>query len=305
MKKVFSLLLTVLLLVSALCACGDNAGKNSSLTSSPWTSIYTNNKLIFNSDHTMSIGSSQGTWTQDGDVITATYTVSSGSTMEMTLDLIQGENSSCLRKRETGKENGTVFNWSEDEYYPEEAAAEMKAALAKNLGETVSTDIIDLTVEKAEFSNYGDASNTTLWATPLEEDTGGIFSTSKGRTFVALTFTVTNKDRATIDIGNSWDLNWKISYHDTSFIIHSFDLNSKDGSAFGLDLGFAAISIDGGDTFKKYDASNYLLHSGQSITIRLLGVVVMEPDSLSDGFDLVVNVLNSDSEDEKFIYKIG
>lgn len=228
--------------------------------------------------------------------------------MEMSLDLIQDENGSFLRNREIGKQNSTVFNWTVHEYYPEETAAQMKASLAKNLGETVSTDILDLTMEKAAFCYFASSSRDQLWATPSAEDKGGIFKTNKGRTFVAMTFTVKNNDRQTLDIaesmGDGWNMNWKMIYHNTTYNIRSFDLNNKDGG-YGLDLGFAAVSTDGGVTFKPYDSMNYLLDAGKSITIRVLGIVGMEPDSLTDGFDLVVNVLNSDSNDEEFIYRVG
>lgn len=308
MKKVCALVFAIIIMLLSLTACGGGKpGTDSVLTASPWIALYSAGKITFQKDHTMNYGESTGTWAREDNLITITYTVSDGTVMEMLLDLTQNDNGTFLKKREFGKSNGTEIQWAADEYYPEEAAAAKKNELAKKPGDTVSTDIVDLTIEQASFTYYASSKVDQSWAAPLAEDSGGIFKTNKGRTFVALTFTVTNKDRNTIDIGetfqNGWDFSWKVLYKNASYNIKTFDLNNPDGN-YGLSLSFSAISKDGRNTFSKYDSSNYLLKAGETITIRTLGLVTMEPEFLDDGFDLIVNVLNSQAKDELFIYSI-
>ena len=109
-----------------------------------------------------------------------------------------------------------------------------------------------------------------------------------------------------MNIGSSfggWILSPTVYYNDNSYSVNRFDLNSKDGHS-GMNLQYAAISSDG-ETFTKNDTGNKIINAGKTITIRTLGVVKMEPDKKSDGFDFEVNLPNSSGEMEYFTYRIG
>ena len=72
MKKIVSLLLAGALTLS-LAACEDSgtsqgnieSNQQDTLTSTKWVSLYTGITLVLNTDQTMSLGDSDGTWSQD------------------------------------------------------------------------------------------------------------------------------------------------------------------------------------------------------------------------------------------------
>lgn len=174
------------------------------------------------------------------------------------------------------------------------------------VGDTVKTDIVELTIENAQLTYYASAVESS-YCEPIAESDGGIFATNKGRTFVALTFTITNTDRNSLNFGNfacDWYVNWAVKYGNKSYPINTYDLNNIDGEP-QLSLIYSAISKDGGKTFEKYNMVNYILEAGETITVRTVGLVVMEPDSLDDAFDLIINIPNSSSKEEQYVYSVN
>lgn len=179
--------------------------------------------------------------------------------------------------------------------------AETKIAL----GETASTDIVDFKLEKAKISYYASSLSST-YAEPIDKSDGGIFSVAKGRVYICMTFTISNKDRDSLDVGGlykGWDLIFKVSYNGNQYYIKGYDINEKDGSG-GLSFDQAAVSYDGGNSFERYGSSNVLLSAGKTVTLRVVGVAKFEPDSIDDNFDLIVNIPNSSDEYEYYSYEV-
>ena len=89
-----------------------------------------------------------------------------------------------------------------------------KNIVKSNLKETVSTDIVDFTLENCEFAHY--VSNvSTNYVEPTEEP-NTMFAARTGTCFVSMTVTINNKDRGgNIDFGGSfgrWDpASWKVN----------------------------------------------------------------------------------------------
>lgn len=323
MKKILSLLLAAMMLLS-LAACS-GGGKTAEATQEPteapteepvnfittteWVNILTSFKLSFYADNKMKLNKSTGTWAQDEDgVITINYTGSSdGKEYERTIDIVEEDGYKVLimrEKREPNSYGGTDI-FPQANYYPVDSAEEVKASLTKNMGESVSTDILELTMVSAEFCTGASSAHST-WADPHQPSVG-YFKVGKGKSLVALTFKVKNLDRDTINIaggtGTHWFLNWRLIYQDDYYGIQSFALNTTFNGGASISLGEAAISYDG-ISFSKYASSNMLLGTGKTVYIRVIGVVLMEPENISDGFDLVVNLINSNGDNENFFINV-
>ena len=55
---------------------------------------------------------------------------------------------------------------------------------------------------------------------------------------------------------------------------------------------------------KEIGTINCLLRAGSTVTIRAAGVVAVDPENLTDGFELSVDVPNSKGEYETFTYAV-
>ena len=172
-----------------------------------------------------------------------------------------------------------------------------------DVGKTASTDLAEFTLENAQFAYYLD--NTFMSENYLvpTDDANEVFGASLGHCLVSLTFTLTSKNRANhIDfagIFTDWDPNFTVTYSGESYPVNGFDLNDSDGCDY-FSLAYSVI----GSEYRMSDAMNYLLAAGETVTIRAFGVVAVDPENLSDGFDLSVDVLNLKGEHETFVYTI-
>lgn len=174
------------------------------------------------------------------------------------------------------------------------------------LGETVSTDLADFTLEDSVFTYY--VSNvSTNYVEPMDEP-NELFNASIGHCYVSLTFTIANKDRggsiSFAGFSSEWSPKFQVSYNGAAYPVNGFDLNDNNGKSY-LDLGFSAVvDKDTGKVIEKHDSGNYLLSAGETVTLRAFGVIAVEPENLTDGFDLTVSVLNSQGVHEQFIYTV-
>ena len=194
---------------------------------------------------------------------------------------------------------------AESESTAEEESESSTDEVTYKLGETVSTDLADFTLDAATFSYYANANSASL-CEPIDEDDGGIFVASLGHALVPLTFTINNKDRDHLNIGymGDWKLCFTVIYNGEEYPLNGFDLTYKpDGNTSGLNLSYCAVSFDGGKSFEKHDSSNEFQYSGEE-TYRAVGVVSVDPESLDDSFELRVQVKNSAGEYEYFTYVV-
>ena len=187
MKKIVSLLLAGALTLS-LAACEDSgtsqgnveSNQQDTLTSTKWVSLYTGITLVLNTDQTMSLGDSDGTWSQDDNSLTLSYKNTSGETTEQSMTITE-ENEITVLQADNGMK-----------YYSEDTVDDVRESVSYQIGDTVSTDIIELTVENADLSYYADET-----CEPVENE--GFFTSNTGNTLVCLDFTITNTDSADLD----------------------------------------------------------------------------------------------------------
>lgn len=317
-------MLVASIMVFTLVACGSNEAKvttNSEevvqstenetnvITDTKWISLYNGNVMTLNNDGSLEFGENKGTWEQDGDTLTLKYKVStSGDDLELYADILEENGIAIIRTQKSGKVNGSSSNFSISTYYPEKNIAEIKAEIANTVGETVSTDIMEVTVKKAALGYYANGASTSTSTgitanvnEACEPSESGFYESSKGRCLLCIDFVIKNTDRGNINTSD-YIINFHVNQNGKSAIVRGYDLNSKDGT-YGLNLSRMPISIDGGD-FKTNDTDNKIIDAGQSMEIKYVGVVGFEPDDLSAPFEVVVDMKNSNGESEKYIYTI-
>lgn len=181
-----------------------------------------------------------------------------------------------------------------------------KNIVKSNLKETVSTDIVDFTLENSEFSYY--VSNASSNYVEPTDKPNSMFAARTGTCYVSMTVTITNKDRGgNIDFGGTfgdWDPSkWNVIYNGETYEMFGFDLNQDNRKS--INLSFAAlVDKDTGKMISKIGTDNKLIDAGKTVTIRMFGIIHVDPTALTDGFDLEVAVPNSTGEYETFVYTI-
>ena len=170
--------------------------------------------------------------------------------------------------------------------------------------ETVSTDIVDLTLEHSKLTYYVSNSSST-YVEPTEE-ANSLFAAKIGTCYVSMTVTVTNKDRGgSLNFCggfSAWDpADWSVTYNGEEYEMYGFDLNSANCDNISLSYG-AIVNKDTGKVIEKVGTSNDLISAGQTLTYRFFGIIKVDPESLNDGFELNVKVPNSKGEYEDFKY---
>lgn len=181
------------------------------------------------------------------------------------------------------------------------------------VGETASTDLADFTLDNCQFTyhvNNTIAGGEDTFLLPTDEPNGS-FDASIGYCYVSLTFTITNKDRGghinfcgIDDLDpDQWNPNFTLSYNGTDYHVNGYDIHDREGSEdFSLHYAVITDQETGERTYP--ETVNRLIYDGQTIKIRTFGVINLEPEELTDGFDISVDVLNSKGEYETFVYTV-
>ena len=96
------------------------------------------------------------------------------------------------------------------------------------LKETVSTDIVDLTLEHSKLTYY--VSNASTNYVEATDEANSMFAAKVGTCYVSMTVTVTNKDRGgSLDFCggfSAWDpADWSVTYNGEEYEMYGFDLS--------------------------------------------------------------------------------
>ncbi len=175
-----------------------------------------------------------------------------------------------------------------------------------SLGETVSTNLAEFTLENSSLTYYV-SNNSTNYVEPTDTP-NTLFAASVGHCYVSVTFTITNKDRggsiSFASFGSEWDPKWSVSYNGADYTVKGYSLNDNAGTNY-INLGYSAIiEKESGNVIKTHTSQNYLLSAGETVTIRTFGIIDIEPQNLTDGFEFTVGVPNSNNEYEYFTYVV-
>ena len=179
---------------------------------------------------------------------------------------------------------------------PEIPTAQMK--------ETVSTDIVDLTLEHSKLTYYVSNVSSSYYA-PTDEP-NSLYAAKVGTCYVSMTVTITNKDRggsmSFCGGFGAWNpADWSVTYNGEEYDMYGFDLNIDNYPDISLSYG-AIVDKDTGKVIDRVGSGNYLVSAGETVTLRFFGIIKVDPASLNDGFELNVKVPNSKGQYEDFKY---
>ena len=175
------------------------------------------------------------------------------------------------------------------------------------IGETVSTDIVELTLDRAEFATAlynGISTEAVLGQIPVDEvelglpkeygasaDADNPYVAPVGHVLVAYTVTVSNLDRTARDL-DEW------SSSDFITLTYSNQELTADKKETVL-----IISADG--SLYSSPVLNLPLAASDTSTFRRYAEFAIEPEALTDPFRLTFSLPNSQDEKERFTYQIG
>jgi len=174
------------------------------------------------------------------------------------------------------------------------------------LKETVSTDIVDFTLEHSKLTYY--VSNVSTNYVEATDEANDFFAAKIGTCYVSMTATITNNDRGgSLEFCGSFSdwsaADWSVTYNGEEYEMYGFDLNMDNYDAISLSYG-AIVDPDTGKVIDKVGSGNKLISAGETITLRFFGIIKLEPESLNDGFALNVKVPNSKGEYESFQFEV-
>lgn len=187
---------------------------------------------------------------------------------------------------------------------PETTEAPKPEIPTAQIKETVSTDIVDFTLEHSKLTYY--VSNVSTNYVEATEEANTLFAAKVGTCYVSMTVTITNKDRGgSLDFCGSfstWDpADWSVTYNGEEYEMYGFDLNMDNYDSISLSYG-AIMNKETGKVIDRVGSGNKLISAGETITLRFFGIIKLDPESLNDGFELNVKVPNSKGEYENFKY---
>ena len=187
--------------------------------------------------------------------------------------------------------NSTVEPEEETQYY--------------QLGDTVSTDIIEFTLDEASMtialSSVYDENFFTAKEYDAQNDADNPYVAPKGHTYAAFTYTVTNLDRASV------------KFHNGSFasVEYADEIYSEleEGAYFlyqdaeYLDSN-GKLQKDEANTWHSYPSENLLLSVGETETRRAYVDMTVDVEDMSSDFKLIVEIPTSDGTKSSFTYLI-
>lgn len=287
------------------------------LTSGKWWSL-DGETIVLNEDNSAFYGQIKGNWSYDEGVVTLALKVY--YPFEYYFDIIETDEGIVLKRQAVSMADGKQNFIDEIEYYSDEQFERMKADLRRNQEDTLSSDYIEVTIQSAEFAYYA-SGRSSKYAEPCE-DSEAFFEAERNHALLILTYTVKNNDKRKLKINNynggqeTWNIDWSLYYNDNKYTIHGFDLNAVDGR-WGLNMDYSVVlNEDGSVKEREYwqngrhivdhypEGSEVEVEPGESVILRSVGVVAVDPDSFEDSYELQVNVPNADGGNEHYFIEM-
>lgn len=191
----------------------------------------------------------------------------------------------------------------------DEAKETLKILESNHVGDSVETNVMRFTLDRAELAIALDRRMTVGVGAPADGYAGGSyylpkeydaaddadnpFVASKGHTLVSMTFTVENLDRGSLDLFDSWHSDGYI------YIVH-------DGKSYKGEFKFGAEN-ENGEGWKDYHSSNVLLGSGETSSYKAYVDIPVEIEDLSSPFEIKLNLPNNSegSSVKNFTYLVN
>lgn len=170
-----------------------------------------------------------------------------------------------------------------------------KERIYYNIGDTVSTEIVDFTLDRAELAIAlnDDINDFSHYFLPKEYDPKEVnpnsIIASKGHTFAFIEFTVKNNDRNSITVN-------RFKSSNINFI------SAKYKNAIGSTVTYG--SRNNGSGFE-FSSSDVFLQVGEECTYRCYVDIPIESENLNDEFELTFNIPEIYDEVKEITYLIN
>ncbi len=159
-----------------------------------------------------------------------------------------------------------------------------------NLGDTVSTDIMSITLEKCQFTYYVSNNSSTLAEPTDKPHSFSQFAAKKGECIIAITYTIKNIDRTGYFSESAYG--WEAKYNG-----NKYDLSGNLSMS-------AVLNPNDGSVLEVNNSNNILVYAGQQYTMRTCKKIKVDPENITDSFEITIPLDNSSGEHESFTYVI-
>lgn len=216
-----------------------------------------------------------------------------------------GNNQANSKTGQTNNSTTTPGATAPDTTTPSTTASDTNTKYYK-LGETVSTDIFEFTLNTAKFTVALNNVNDDDYFTPKEydpqDDAKNPYVAPVGHTYAAFSYTVSNLNRASCE------------FHNGSFATVKYDEKdyntSKEGAYFRyadqqiMDASGKLRTEKAGDWYN-YPSTNLRLMTGEKITRRAYIDVAADIKDLTTDVEITIAIPNSDGSKTKFTYLVS
>ena len=173
------------------------------------------------------------------------------------------------------------------------------------VGDTVSTDIVEYTLHRAEFAIALNNMHGADFMTPKEydenQDNGNPFVAPIGKTLLSFDFTIKNTNRTSVNFcgadSTAWHPNFKVEYNGETYL-----LNRHNGWSF--DLTETIKDFGDGAGYVMDATGNTILDAGAECKMRSVGLVNVEPKEENPAFTIILELPTSDGNTMVFAYDV-
>ena len=167
-----------------------------------------------------------------------------------------------------------------------------------SLGDIVETDIARFQLHAGQFAYALENSVNNNYALPKEYDPAdelnNPYVAAKGHTLVAFTFYIENLDRASLNIGGSFN---------GKFITVSYK-NKQYGTSHDQIAVFKGES-ENALSWSSYSSSNLLIHPGEKLYYRSYIDMPVDVKDLNDTVELTVYLPTSENKNKEFTFRVS
>lgn len=176
------------------------------------------------------------------------------------------------------------------------------------IGDTVSTEIYEFTLKRADLTIACSNSNDETYLLPKEydasDDSNNPFVAPMGTTIISLEFDIKNLDRAKHGIGYSsgdLPLNWEVTYNGENYSLYrKYDAQASYNPGFDLDANYTIW-----DGVLEKEVTGRLIEPGQSTNIVTYAVVPVNITDMDSPFEITVFLKDVSGEKVYFTYSIN
>lgn len=229
-----------------------------------------------------------------------------------------GETKDTAPESDTTTETDTTSDVDTSSADSEDADQETETEIQSyQLGDTVSTDIFELTLDTAAFAIALDNGKKDLdgnikdtYMMPkeynAETDKDNPFVAPKGHTFVSITYTINNLDRAFANFNDQEDQLFTIEYQGTTYTPEIVDGLYRIYAERSMMDDSGAIEKIAPDQWQEFENNYYGvgLQVGEKETRRFYMDIPVDAENLTDDFSVIVQIPTSDGTTTEFTYLV-